>query len=428
MELHVALTSPPMTARVSRESLASLIAKLVASGSATSKADLGRATGLARTTIDAGVDTLFELGAIRTAGLRTSPGRGRAAEILELAPQFGTVLVADCGATRARLGVYDLGQRAIGTRDIPLAIDRGPASVLSVLAENLHQILVGSELESAPRTLVVGLPGPVDYRHGALVRPPIMPGWDGFPVVAELSRLLGATTILENDANLRALGEARAATLFEGPLLYLKIGTGIGVGIIGSDDTLFRGADGAAGDVGHIRVNGSTAVCHCGSTGCLEAMASARAIGVELGLTDRPGSPVIDQLLERIRNRDLEAITLVRERSEHIGELVVSLIHSFNPRRVVVGGRLALASDAVLAGIRAIVYRRALPLATRNLTISLPSLGYESGLAGALAIGVETALEPAELSRRLSEHHSPSRPGAQRSEVAPGRSGARPPA
>lgn len=403
MEFHVALASPPVTARVSRESLASLIAKLIASGAATSKADLGRATGLARTTIEAGVDTLLELGAIRPAGLRTTPGRGRAAEILELAPQFGTVLVADCGATRARLGVYDLGQRAIGARDIALPIDRGPATVLSVLADNLRQLVIGSDLESAPRTLVVGLPGPVDYRHGALVRPPIMPGWDGFPVVAELSRSLEATTVLENDANLRALGEARATTPFEGPLLYLKIGTGIGVGIIGSDDALFRGADGAAGDVGHIRVNGSTAVCSCGATGCLEAVASARAIGTDLGLVDGADSPVVDQLLERVRAQNLEAITLVRERSEHIGELVVSLIHSFNPRRVVVGGRLAMASDAVLAGIRAMVYRRALPLATRNLTISLPSLGYESGVAGALALGIEAALEPAAIARRLRD-------------------------
>ncbi len=412
MGFHVELTSPPVTARVSRESLASLLAKLIAAGSATTKADLGRTTGLARTTIDAGIDALFTIGAIRAAGYRSSPGRGRAAEVLELAPEFGTVLVADCGATRARLGVYDVGQRALGTRDIPLAIGSGPAAVLSGLADNLRQILADSHLETAPRTLVVGLPGPVDYRRGALVRPPIMPGWDDFPVVAELSRSLDAITVLENDANLRALGEARGTVGFEGPLLYLKIGTGIGVGIVGSDDTLFRGADGAAGDVGHIRVTGSTAVCSCGATGCLEAVASARAIGTDLGLVDRPDSPAIDQLLDRIRDRDLEALTLIRERSEHIGELVVSLIHSFNPRRVVVGGRLAMASDAVLAGIRAIVYRRALPLATRNLTISLPSLGYESGIAGALAIGIETALESEGIARRLREHHSPHRPDA----------------
>lgn len=401
--MQVRLASPPVAARVSRESLASLLAKLIASGAATSKADLGRATGLARTTIDAGVDTLLHLGAIRTAGYRSSPGRGRAAEILELIPGFGSVLVADCGATRARLAVYDLGQRVVGTRDIPLAIDGGPEAVLPVLVAGLREILAGSPLENAPRTLVVGLPGPVDYRRGALVRPPIMPRWDDYPVVADLGRALDAMAVLENDANLRALGEARAADPFEGPLLYLKIATGIGVGIVGADGTLFRGADGAAGDVGHIRVAGSTVPCTCGATGCLEAVSSARAIGTELGLVDLPGACVVDQLLDRVRDHDLAAVTLVRERAEPIGDLVVSLIHSFNPRRVVVGGRLAMTSDAVLAGIRSIVYRRALPLATRNLTIALPSLGYESGIAGALAIGIETALEPDGMARRLRQ-------------------------
>lgn len=397
----VQLLSPPLTARVARESLASLFAKLIASGTAASKADLVRITGLARTTVDAGIDTLFHVGAIQRAGHRSAPGRGRAAEVLELAPTFGAVLVADCGATRARLGVFDVGQRAMGSQDIALPIDRGPEAVLQLIAQTLTELLKQSGYSDAPRTLVVGLPGPVDYRRGALVRPPLMPGWDGFPVAAQLSESLGAATTLENDANLRALGEARAQQGFEGPLLYLKVGTGIGVGIVGSDGTLFRGADGAAGDVGHIRVSGSDALCICGATGCLEAVASARAIGTELGLVDQPGEPVVDQLLALIHEQNTGANALIRERSDPIGELVVGLIHSFNPRRVVVGGRLAMASDAVLAGIRSIVYRRALPLATRDLTVTLPALGFESGIAGGLAVGIESALSPEGIARRL---------------------------
>ncbi|HEY3339780.1 MAG TPA: ROK family protein [Propionicimonas sp.] len=383
--------------------MASLLAKLVASGAAASKADLGRATGLARTTIDSGVETLMRIGAIRVAGLQASTGRGRPGEVLELAPGFGTVLVADCGATLSRVGVFDLGQRLIGQRELSLPIDGEPGVVIASLVETFEELLVDSDTDGVPRTAILGLPGPVDYRRGTLVRPPIMPGWDGFPVVTEIENALGASAVLENDVNLRALGEARSRGNYKGPLLYLKIGTGIGVGIVGSDGALFRGADGAAGDVGHVRVPGSSQPCVCGGTGCLEAVASAKAIGETLGLIDSPEAPLLAQVIERIQRRDRETVALVRERATYIGEVVVTLIHFFNPERVVIGGRMAMASDDILATIRSIVYQRALPLATRNLTIALPAQGVESGTAGALALGIEAALEPEAIGRRMQQ-------------------------
>ncbi|HSN44234.1 MAG TPA: ROK family protein, partial [Propionibacteriaceae bacterium] len=344
MSFHVALTSPALTTRLGREAVASLLAKLIASGAATSKADLGRATGLARTTIDAGVDTLTALGAVRFAGFQASTGRGRPAENLELVPEFGTILVADCGSTLTRVGVFDLGQREIGRREFDLRIDSGPKEVLTTLVDTFTEILADSGLDAVPRTAVVGLPGPVDHWGGALVRPPIMPGWDGYPVVAELERALDAAVILENDVNLRALGEARSNPQYKGPLLYVKVGTGIGVGIVGADGAIFRGADGAAGDVGHLRVAGAMQECACGAVGCLEAVSSVRAIGLALGLSDTPEASLLAQILERISQRDRETVALVRERAEFLGDVVVSLIHCFNPERVVVGGRLAMAS------------------------------------------------------------------------------------
>ncbi|HQY98948.1 MAG TPA: ROK family protein [Propionicimonas sp.] len=399
---HVALSTPTLAARLGRESVASLAAKLIASRSATSRAEIGRATGLSRSTVDAGVETLLRLGAIRAAGLHATPGRGRPAETLELAPTFGVILAADCGATLTRVCAFDLGQRVLGEREIDLRIDSGPEPVLAVLVRTFEELLADTGLAQAPRTVVVGLPGPVDYWGGTVVRPPIMPGWDGFPVVAHLEESLGASAVLENDVNLRALGEARSAGSYRGPLLYLKVGSGIGAGIIGSDGAIFRGADGAAGDIGHLRIAGSTAECACGATGCLEALASVRAIGSALGLQDRPDAALVEQVLDLVRRHNRRTITLVRERAEHIGDIAVSLIHCFNPERVVVGGRLALASDDLLAGIRSIVYRRALPLATRTLTIARPKLGMASGTAGALAIGIETALEPEAIAGRMA--------------------------
>jgi predicted NBD/HSP70 family sugar kinase len=108
-------------------------------------------------------------------------------------------------------------------------------------------------------------------------------------------------------------------------------------------------------------------------------------------------------VIERIQRRDRETVALVRERSTYIGEVVVTLIHFFNPEHVVIGGRMAMASDDILATIRSIVYQRALPLATRNLTIALPTQGVASGTAGALALGIEAALEPDAIARRMQD-------------------------
>ena len=128
------------------------------------------------------------------------------------------------------------------------------------------------------RAAVIGVPGPVDDQHGIPVRPPIMPGWHAYPVAARLRRTFGCPVLLENDVNLRALGEARALPADQAPLLFVKVGTGIGGGLISGAGELHHGADGAAGDIGHVRVRGGPDVrCVCGNVGCIEALASASA-------------------------------------------------------------------------------------------------------------------------------------------------------
>jgi predicted NBD/HSP70 family sugar kinase len=395
------LKSPAGSSRTSAAVVASTVAKLVASGTASSKADLVRATGLARTTVDTALAGLRAAGVVRPAGLRAPEGRGRPAEMLELDPGFGVVLVADCGAISARLGVFDLGQRALAIEELDVRMDAGPDVVLDRIVVRFRTVLGELGLQDVRRTVVVGLPGPVDAQHGTVVRPPIMPGWDGEPVAALLGSALGCEAIVENDVNLRALGETRALDRVDGPLLYVKVGTGIGGGLVTPDGELLHGADGAAGDIGHVRVAGSTVVCACGNIGCLEAEASLATITRELEPESDWGLEASARVLARIAARDPEAVQLVRERAVAVGEVVANLVHFVNPTRVVVGGSLAAASDDLLAGIRSVVYQRALPLATRNLTLSPPVLGADSGLAGGLVAGIERALDPAALARAM---------------------------
>jgi predicted NBD/HSP70 family sugar kinase len=271
---------------------------------------------------------------------------------------------------------------------VDVDVDEGPDGVLAAVESHL-QVLRTQVPGGAPvRAVVIGVPGPVDDQHGIPVRPPIMPGWHAYPVAARLRRTFGCPVLLENDVNLRALGEARSLPADQAPLLFVKVGTGIGGGLITGAGELHHGADGAAGDIGHVRVRGGTDVrCVCGNVGCIEALASASAIARQLG-----DEATVADVRALVSRGDPTVLRLVREAAELIGEVVATLVHFYNPARVTIGGSVAAASDDLLAGIRSVVYQRALPLATRNLVLANSVLGEFAGVAGAAVLGIERVL------------------------------------
>ena len=393
------LSTPPLAARVEPDVTLSTVARLVASGAALSKADLVPAAGMARSTVSAAVDELLARGVLRLAGTRPTAGRGRPADRLALAARGGQVLLADVGARGAHLAVVDLSQQVVAHEHVDIDVRDGPEAVLLAVETRLDALRARGPADVPARAVVIGLPGPVDGHLGAPVRPPIMPGWHAYPVSGRLQQRFGCAAILENDVNLRALGEARALPADQAPLLFVKIGTGIGGGLITSDGGLHHGADGAAGDIGHVRVRGGPDdPCVCGNVGCIEAVASASAIARRLvELAPDGGTVTIADVRARLAKADPTALRLVREAAAHIGEVVAMLVHFYNPARVTIGGSLTAASDELLAGVRSVVYQRALPLATRNLVLANSVLGEYAGLAGAAVLGIEQALSASEI-------------------------------
>ncbi len=391
------LSTPPSTGRIDAEATLSTVARLIASGAAQSKADLVPAAGMARTTVSAAVDELLNRGVVRIAGTRPTPGRGRPADRLALSPRGGHVLLADVGARGAHLAVLDLSQRVVAHEHVDLDVRDGPEPVLDIIEARLDALRAVGSPEVPARAVVIGLPGPVDGNLGSPVRPPIMPGWHAYPVSARLQSRFDCAAILENDVNLRALGEARALPADQAPLLFVKIGTGIGGGLVTREGGLHHGADGAAGDIGHVRVRGGPDdPCVCGNVGCIEAVASASAIARRLA-ADATAPVTIADVRGRLAKADPAAVAHVREAAAHIGELVAMLVHFYNPARVTIGGSLTAASDDLLAGVRSVVYQRALPLATRNLVLANSVLGEYAGLAGAAVLGIEQALSASEI-------------------------------
>jgi predicted NBD/HSP70 family sugar kinase len=234
-----------------------------------------------------------------------------------------------------------------------------------------------------------------------------MPGWDGFAVRRHVAEAFDCTVTVENDVNLMALGVATQEQT-ETPLLFVKVATGIGAGYVTEERTLLRGADGAAGDIGHIQVSTQrNAVCRCGKVDCLEAVASYRAVLSDLGIEGSPADDPLHasrDLARLVADSDAQALYRIRQAASDIGEVVATLIHALNPRTLVLGGPLSELHDEILSGVRASVYERALPLATRKLAITTSELGAEAGVVGAIALVTQDMFTADGVARLLARH------------------------
>lgn len=367
--------------------------QLLRDGQPRTRSDLATLTGQARSTIAARVDALLGSGLVSPAGEATSTG-GRPPATFAFNPAARVVLAVDLGATHARLAVTDLAGTVLAEHGEAIAIADGPGPVLDRVAELGRQLLSTAGRDRGDLVSVgVGLPGPVEHSTGRPINPPIMPGWDDADVPGHLTRLLGVPVLVDNDVNIMALGEHATAWRTVDHLLFVKVATGIGAGII-SDGAIRRGAQGAAGDLGHIAVPGGLDLpCRCGNTGCLEAVAAGPAIAAALreqGLAAGSSADVV----ALVRAGDVAAGREVREAGRHIGEVLAACVSLLNPSMIVVGGIVAEAGEHLLAGIREVVYRRSLPLATQHLRIVTTRTGVRAGVLGAAAMAAEHVLSP----------------------------------
>jgi predicted NBD/HSP70 family sugar kinase len=365
------------------------------------RADLGRLTGLGRAAVSQRVDLLIEHRLVREATDLPSTG-GRPPASLVFNPASGVVLAADLGVTHARLGVTDLDGNVLAELADDLEIARGPEHVLDVVGDQLSELLrqAGKDLTDV-RGVGVGVPGPVEFATGRPVSPPIMPGWDGYAIPDHLMARFDVPILVDNDVNIMAVGEHWTNWRAERNFLFVKVGTGIGCGIIAAS-TIYRGEQGAAGDIGHIRVPGhEDVICECGNTGCLEAVAGGRALARaarEIGFEARNSRDVV--ALARAQN--VQILRLVRQSGRVLGEVLSGLVNAFNPSVIVIGGDVAEAHEQLFAGVREVVYQRATPLATQHLEIARSTLGDRAGTLGAAALAIEHVLSPEVVDARLA--------------------------
>jgi glucokinase-like ROK family protein len=387
------------------EALDALVAVLdgVRLGRARSRADLVAATGLSRGVVAQRVGELLERGLITEGDVGPSTG-GRPPRQLAFRGDAGHILVADLGATSIDVAVTTLDGRILAHIDEPAEIASGPEVVLARVADLFEDL-------RAPRRRLpgrlwgigIGVPGPVEFRTGRPIFPSIMPGWDGYPVRERFAARYAAPVWVDNDVNVLALGEWRSGVAAgHDNVVVVKIGTGIGAGII-SDGRLHRGAQGSAGDVGHIHVSDDeSVVCRCGNTGCLEALAGGEALGRAgeaaaregrsarlAAVLDARGLVTAEDVSRAASFGDPVAVAMLGAAGRRVGLMLASVVNFFNPSLVVIGGGVAQSGDMLLAAIREVVYGRGLPLATRDLLIQRSSLGSLAGVIGASAMVVD---------------------------------------
>ena len=326
---------------------------------------------------------------------------GRPPTLLSLNAGAGAILAADLGATHGRLAVCDLGGAAIAERPLELDVASGPGPVLSEVERIFLELL--DECHRGPRDVMgvgIGVPGPVEFAAGRAVSPPIMPGWDGYPIRDRFVARFDVPVLVDNDVNIMALGEHWVQVDPPDDFLFIKVGTGIGSGLI-LGGRLHRGAQGAAGDIGHVQVADAADVpCRCGNTGCLETVAGGRALARALrleGIEAADGRAVV----ALVKAGNPSAIAAVRTAGRLIGQVLASTVNLLNPALIVVGGDIAEADEQLFAGIREVAYRRSTALATSRLQILQSTLGDRAGITGAAAMVIEHVLAPSWIDSNL---------------------------
>lgn len=364
------------------------------------KAELAAHLGLGRAALAGALDDLLASGWVAPLGEASSTG-GRRAMTVGLNSAFGCVLGITLEDREGTVTLADSALEVLGSTRCAYSLEEGPAKVMARVTETARRVL-SEQHDAAKKLLAVGVSilGPVERSSGLLIHPPAMPAWEGFSLHEHLGQLGDAPVYIDNDANLFALGElwgarrADAAAKLEHWLIVKLSDWGIGAGLI-VGGTLYRGAGGGAGEVGHVRVLAGGPLCTCGLRGCLQALAAAPAVLRRATEMARDGSSeALRTLLGNRRQLTLTDLTrasfggdeatntLLLEAGRHIGGVLAGLVNVLNPAKVLIGGTYARVSPVMLAAIRQGVYGCSLPLMSRRVVVDY--MRSDTGTAGPL--------------------------------------------
>ncbi|MCP2324748.1 putative NBD/HSP70 family sugar kinase [Hamadaea flava] len=375
-------------------STARRVANVLRSRGPRTRAELIGLTGLSRPTVSAALADLTSAGLLTEEAAQTGPAGGRPATVFRLARGAGLAVGVDIGRRHVRVAVADLGHHVLVDYPAVLDLDADdyPESALDAAARQVDAAL---DAVGADRSEVVGVGlgifAPLT-RTGRIGSPALLPAWADLLPEEELAGRLHLPVRVDNDANLGALGEyVWGAGQQSADLVYVKVATGIGAGIV-LDGRLYRGFSGTAGELGHITLDARGPVCRCGNRGCVELSAGGRALLRHARITH----PHLDSLVELV---DLATLgdpgcrRLLADAGRQLGFALGGLLNLINPERIVVGGELGAATELLLDPMRGGLADTAMAAAAAAAEVVPAQLGARASALGgvALALGVDRA-------------------------------------
>jgi len=378
-----------------------------------SRTDLADQMGLTRAGVSLIVNDLLKCNVVREADSRPIPS-GRPPVALEINPKIGLVGAIDMGASHLSIALADFTARIVQEAEFPFDIKDGPEACLAYADKKLNELLKSQGLKLYDLLAVgLGVPGPVITEMGMVVAPPIMPGWDHYPILSTLEKMWGCHVTLNNDAELGALGEwAYGVGRGEKNVAYIKVGSGIGAGLI-LNNQIYGGTTGAAGEIGHLTVDENGPLCNCGNHGCLEAFAGGHAIakqgqtlvksGKKTILSELPlDSITAHEVIEAAQRGDLYTQEILQRAGTFIGIAIAGLVNLFNPSIVILGGGVAQVGDILTNPIRQAVHERAMRASEQSVRITTGMLGRRALLIGATVQAINIAIHIAAENKNVS--------------------------
>lgn len=366
---------------------------------AISRADVARQTGLSRSTVSSLVADLQAAGLVVEREIATSPRGpegGRPPVLIALDQSAGALVGIDFGHRHLRVAVSDLSYTVLAESTVEIDVDTAGRDALDMAAELAVGLLDEAGVDRE-RVLAagMGLPGPIDRRSGLVQSRPILPSMDGIDTAAEMRERLLVPVHLDNDANVGALGETTFGAGTGGSVVaYLRLSAGIGAGLV-LNGSLFRGAQGVAGELGHVLVDPQGPICRCGNRGCLETFVAGPAL-CEL-LRRSHGPLTVAELVSLAAEGDAGCQRVIHDAGRVVGRAVADLCNFINPELVIVGGELSVAGDVLLEPMREAVRRFAIPAAADAVRITAGVLGERAEVLGALVLAGHEAEDPLRL-------------------------------
>jgi predicted NBD/HSP70 family sugar kinase len=370
------------TSSAIRSANRSLIVDVLRVNGQATRSQLRELTGLSRATVSALVGELAERGLLVEESDAETGSTGRPVGVLSLDRSNGLGLGIDIGVRHVAVAVGDLGRNVYAERwrqaPVGHASSSGLEAVVAEVKAALHE--AGADLDHLVGA-VVGLAAPVSVHGGRIAEPKLLPGWAEGRLAGHLADALGVPVKLENTATLGALGEyvwGRAAGISD--LVYVKLASRVGAGLV-INGSLYRGADGLAGEFGHLTLDPNGPPCRCGGRGCLELYAGGSAILRDLGRRDTGDG--IELLIADALAGDRAVVDAVTRAARHLGQGLASLAKLLNPQRIVIGGEFSQLANLITDPAGEELTRSCFTSAS---SIEVSSLGRRASLLGALAL------------------------------------------